>query len=325
MAVGKWAWYVVKGAGGAHRLRESFRCAAVNFSAHTSRAHPWLGFRCAKDGPEPPEVGAREAMPQVIAPAPAPCDGPDEERFGQEPIRIKQAGGARAVLQVPYLPAATFSLFVPEQSGAKGVPLSWGGGHPKIVWQTDQDGTAASYQITFPERAVQTVLLKAGMDNVEFTISIRNLTSKTFVGVSTNSCFNNSSAPYFEDMERLRTFVWTDTGATCAIRMPIGGPGEPLHGGWDVAGADEPATPDNGKVRHSLIAIVSRDGRWCIAQAYGQGTSVANNAHYSCLHSRPVWPDIPPGEERSARGRLYFTKGGTQELFRRWQTDFGRP
>ncbi|HIQ22562.1 MAG TPA: hypothetical protein EYH34_15160, partial [Planctomycetes bacterium] len=44
-----WAWYVVKGAANAHSLRCFFRCAARQFSAHSSRWHVWLGFRCARD------------------------------------------------------------------------------------------------------------------------------------------------------------------------------------------------------------------------------------------------------------------------------------
>ena len=48
------------------------------------------------------------------------------------------------------------------------------------------------------------------------------------------------------------------------------------------------------------------------------------NAHYSCLHSRPRWPDIPPGEERAVTGKLYFIKGGPDDLLERWKADFGR-
>jgi len=108
------------------------------------------------------------------------------------------------------------------------------------------------------------------------------------------------------------------------LKMPIGGSGEPLHGGWNVAGSDQVATPASGKVRHPLIAIVSRDRKWVIAQGYGAGTSVATNAHYSCLHSRPAWPDIPAGEERAVTGRMYFLKGNLEDLLKRWKSDFGK-
>jgi hypothetical protein len=75
-------------------------------------------------------------------------------------------------------------------------------------------------------------------------------------------------------------------------------------------------------VRHPFIFIRSRDGRWVIAQAYAQGTSVASNAHYSCLHTRPLWPDIPPGQEQAILGKIYFLRGGPDDLLARWKADF---
>ena len=317
-----WAWYVVKGAGAAHCMKENFRCASVNFSAHTSRCHPWVGFRCALDCPQAPETVPPDTTPAREAPPVPACDPPDAEKLGEAPIRIIPGGGAGVRFEVPHLPAASFSLYMPEQSGAKGVPLSWGGGRPKVVWTCNDEGTEASYGITFPDRAVQSVKLVSEADSVSFTLAIRNLTDKLFTDVQSNTCFNNTGSAYFVDMERVRSYVWTDQGATCLLKMPIGGKGEPLHGGWTVARQGEEATPATGKVRHPFIFIVSRDGQWTLAQAYGAGRTVATNAHYSCLHSRPLWPDIPPSEERQVTGRLYFIKGGPDDLLARWKRDF---
>lgn len=83
------------------------------------------------------------------------------------------------------------------------------------------------------------------------------------------------------------------------------------------------AAQDN--VRYPFILLVSRDGKWTVAQAYREASTVASNAHYSCLHTRPVWPDVPPGEERAVRGKLYFIRGGPSELLARWRRDFGTP
>ena len=67
----------------------------------------------------------------------------------------------------------------------------------------------------------------------------------------------------------------------------------------------------------------SRDRQWIVAHAYAAGTSVGSNTHYTCLHTRPAWPDIPPGEARAVAGKLYFLKGGPEELLARWKKDFG--
>jgi hypothetical protein len=77
-------------------------------------------------------------------------------------------------------------------------------------------------------------------------------------------------------------------------------------------------------VRYPFIFQVSRDGKWTLAQAYGEAANIASNAHYSCLHTRPAWPDIPPGEERRVDGKLYFLRGGPEQLLARWKKDYGK-
>ena len=91
-----------------------------------------------------------------------------------------------------------------------------------------------------------------------------------------------------------------------------------------VAQPGQQALAGPGLMRHPLIFLVSRDREWVIWQAYGEGRTVGTNTHYSCLHTRPVWLDIPPGEERSVTGKLYFLKGGPEDLLARWKDDFGR-
>jgi len=227
-------------------------------------------------------------------------------------------------MRVPYFPEGQFSSYVPEQASAAGLPLAWAEKHEGIRWEKRPDG-ACEYLCTFPGQAQMRVTLVPRTDCVDFTIAIRNLTDKPLAGVFSNTCFNVHASPYFENPERDRSFVWTDHGATCMLEMPAGyRSGEPLHNGWDVAAPDQEAPKGGGRVRYPIIGIRSRDGRWMIAQAYAEGTSVARNAHYSCLHSRPRWPDVPPGQERSVLGKYYFIQGGPAELLARWKADFGK-
>ena len=231
---------------------------------------------------------------------------------------------AGVVMKVPCFPQGQFSSFVPEQAGAAGVPLAWGAAHEGIRWESKPSG-AWEYLCTFPGKAQMRVTLVPHPDCVDFTIALANLTDKPLTGVHSNTCFNVHASPYFENPERDRSFVWTDAGATCMLQMPIDGrSGEPLHNGWSVAAPGQDAPQGGDRVRYPIIAIRSRDGQWIIAQAYAQGTSVASNAHYSCLHSRPLWPDIPPGQERAVLGKYYFLKGGPTELLGRWKSDFAR-
>lgn len=319
-----WAWYVVKGAGGAMSQRYNFRCAARNFSAHSSRSHPWLGFRCAKDAPEPVASAAAPARAPAVPPVP-PVQGPREEVYGKEPIRIEfHQGGAAVTLHVPWFPEGCFGVSMPEQVGTAEMPLAWSAPHEGIRWERKPDGSCA-YACVFTGKARMQVTMVPQADCVDFTIALENLTDKPFTGVFTNTCFNAHRSPYFEDPERARSFVWTDAGPTGLLQMPIDPrSGEPLHGGWSVAAAGEPAPAGGGRVRYPWIAIGSRDGRFVIAQAYGEGTTVATNAHYSCLHSRPRWPDVPSGQQRAMTGKIYLLRGGSEELLKRWKADFGK-
>jgi len=183
------------------------------------------------------------------------------------------------------------------------------------------EGGVVGYDCTFEGKAELQARLKAGADYVDFTLTLRNLTDRPFTNVHSNTCFNCWQSPYFDDPERVCSFVWTDDGPTCFLRMPHSGGGEPLHNGWTVAKLDEPAPAGGNRVRYPIIALRSRNGKWAVAQAYDEGVTVASNAHYSCLHSRPTWPDIPPDETVSRTGRLYFVRGDLAELLHKWRVD----
>jgi len=98
-----------------------------------------------------------------------------------------------------------------------------------------------------------------------------------------------------------------------------------MHTGWNVATPDQTARPEDGRVRYPIICTRSRDGQFILAHTCAQGTSVASNAHYSCLHSRPLWPDIAPGEEVAVTSRLYFMRGGPEDLLARWRYEIETP
>jgi len=334
-----WAWYVVKGAARVHTQRYNFLCAARNFSAHNSRWHDWLGFRCAMDAEGTEGAGAMNGAPTSGAMNRAPTLGRDESRpymGGGAPKRPEMPGpdegavgrpiemvcaGPGATIRVPWFPRGYFGLSFPEQIGAEGLPLGWGVQHSGF--RPVNEGGVVGYDCTFEGKAELRARLKGGVDYVDFTLTLRNLTDRAFTNVHSNTCFNCWQSPYFDDPERVRSFVWTDEGPTCFLRMPHGGGGEPLHNGWTVAKPGEPAPVGGDRVHYPIIALRSRDGKWMVAQTYDQGVTVASNAHYACLHSRPTWPDIPPGETVSRTGRLYFIRGGVEELLARWKADVG--
>ena len=319
----QWAWYVIKGAGPPLREPYNYRCAARNFSAHTSRMHPWLGFRCAG----PAQLGKpAAALPPVqakVAPVPA-VEGPRTELAGK-PIRVEGIQGSHfAQIFVPAFPEGHFGMNVPEQVQADDLALGWSAPNEGIRWIKHENGTA-EYTCRFPGKGEMRVRLEPGTDVVVLTIELKNLTDKPWKRVFTNTCLNNHPSPYFVDPERVRSFVWTDDGPTSMLRMPIAPrSGEPLHGGWGVAASGQKAPAGGPLVRYPLLFIRSRDGQWIVAHTTGEGSGVGSNAHYSCLHAHPVWPEIPPGQSRTVLSRLYFLRGGPEDLLARWKKDFSK-
>ncbi len=320
----QWAWYVIKGAGLPLREKYNYRCAARNFSAHTSRMHPWLGFRCAG----PAQLGKpAEALPPLQAKAgPIPAvEGPRTELMGKEPIRVEGIQGAHfAQIFVPAFPEGHFGMNVPEQVQAEDLALGWSMPHEGIRWTKQENGTA-EYTCRFPGKAELRVRLEPGADVVVLRLELKNLTDKPWRRVFTNTCLNNHPSPYFVDPERVRSFVWTDDGPTSMLRMPIAPrSGEPLHGGWGVAAPNQKAPAGGPLIRYPFLFVRSRDGQWIVAHTTGEGTGVGSNAHYSCLHANPAWPEIPPGQSRSVVSRLYFLRRGPEDLLVRWKKDFGK-
>ncbi|MBI3683773.1 MAG: polysaccharide deacetylase family protein [Acidobacteria bacterium] len=68
-------------------------------------------------------------------------------------------------------------------------------------------------------------------------------------------------------------------------------------------------TNENKILRQPLAGVRSRDGkRWILTQWERCGR-VWGNPQCPCLHSDPVLPDCPPGEQVRVRGRLWFQEG----------------
>jgi hypothetical protein len=73
-----------------------------------------------------------------------------------------------------------------------------------------------------------------------------------------------------------------------------------------------------------LAAKVSNDDEWVSGIATDIAGSLSFNfqLRVSCMHSNPVWPELRPGEQASAKGRIYLLKGGLDTLWERYKKDF---
>jgi len=299
-----WQFYQIRGAASAWSQHYNFRCARY-FSNFKFYVHDWLGFRCALDADQAPDNLAPPRPTPQLPPLPT-APGPDLAAFGSRPIEIIPDERFHIKLKPPYFPAGYFDLYLPEHGG--GAAVQWRTGEPQ--WERRDEGTQASYQLVSGGKIRCTATLEAQTDAVYMTLTIENLTEETITDAHSNVCFNALWSPYFGDFERLRTMVWTDEGPKSLNQV---------SGNLTIAAPDEPAP---NRPRHPFILIVSRDGQFTIAQACARGSRLWTNFHYPCLHTIPIWPEIPPGEERSVRGAFYFIKGGPEQLLERWKKDF---
>jgi hypothetical protein len=67
-------------------------------------------------------------------------------------------------------------------------------------------------------------------------------------------------------------------------------------------------TNDNKLLRGGVAAARSRDGKRWVVTVWERGRAWANPP-CPCLHSDPTFPDLEPGKEAVARGRLFFFAG----------------
>lgn len=72
-----------------------------------------------------------------------------------------------------------------------------------------------------------------------------------------------------------------------------------------------------------LPAVVSTDGRHVMGIHWQRPPSMLSNWHIPCFHADPTWPNCPPGEQVRVKGRIWLLEGGLDELWARWEADFG--
>ena len=310
----QWVTNGVMGAAAMHTQKYLFRPATRHFGAHHTYRHAWLGFRCAR-GHDGRPLPAEKPRP---VPKPTPLtrpDPPNAATFGKERIRL--AGGGHWIsIRPPFFPDGAFSLYFPEQIGYEGKLLAWKAAHKPISTKWIERGHEMEYACEFTGFAMLIGHVKAGLDYVDFTLKLKNLTNATLTSPRSNTCLGLKGSPYFYDTERPRTGCFTDAGPTFLTRL------DPRRTTFPIVEPGKAPLSAIAAIR-PIMYCVSCDRKWIVAQTYDAGSTIAGNFNFGCLHVRPTWPDIPPGDERARTGKLYFLKGGPKELLKRWVEDFG--
>jgi len=300
---------LLRGASWFHQDLVSFR-SAFGYYAYEGWNSAFTGFRCALDA---------DLMPRPV-PQKVPTTGLKREDVmarllpeskGSIQIRAASGNSSHVSINIPYLGGEWIGLSAPE--GA-----SWDG-HGLLNWYDKRD---LKWHISQPSIATYVMSLKGLKLNAEFTtgndfvdqiFTITNQTGKPGWFRAT-SCFNLQSHPLFYDCEGLRTYVLTKDDEFVLIRK-FRRPGECIR--W-ITGS---VGPELDGLQRAMLAVTSRDGKWVVACARADKDgifSVSCNTCFTCLHADSRYP---VDRNRASRLRMYFLKGGLNDLLARFEDD----
>jgi hypothetical protein len=299
---------MLQGASWFHRDPISYR-SAFGYYSYEGWSSAFTGFRCASDTHLPhPKVSKiikniheKENIRQIDT------DGV---------IKIQSASGNSSYISilVPFFGSEWIGLSAPEGVTWEGKSLLNWYDKRDLKWNISTDNYA-SYVMQFPDIELHAEF-KTGKDFVDQVFTVINHTGRPG-WFRSSSCFNLQSHPLFYDCEALRTYTLTKNDKFELIRN-FERPGECIH--WIIGSV---GTELEG-LKRAMLAVFSQDDKWVIgcARADNDGRfTVACNMCFTCLH-----PDSSyyVDQKRSSKLRMYFIKGGLDDLLSRFDDDISQ-
>lgn len=321
---GPWPFFLLKGGSWLHTQPYNFRNAS-SIGAYRAFNQVFTGFRCAVNGDkQPPPLqqisGKKINVPVFDGPAALPESDSILPVTGEDYIRLSTSGSGRAInIRIPYLPDVFVTLTAPEGITFAGEPLLQWNQRPTFTWHTGEkavnDARFLAFDISLKDLDFHTEFT-SGRNVMDYLYSAHNHSSKTG-GMHPYTCMSIQS-PMFQDLELTRTYMLVG-GKTFVPMISLERQGEFPR--W-ITGPKEQDPGAEG--RACLVAIVSRDGKWVIANGradIGEKLWVSSNPCLNCIHAE-CQLTINPNQTRIAHGRLYFLQGGLEELLNRYRSDF---
>jgi len=304
--------FLAKGPSWVHEEAWSFRPQASHYAAG---GYPYIGFRCAADSYVLDRPELLEPLPEEwltpVASQPAPTYDESYASFSSPTGRylLVQFGNPRGICY----------LFCPE---IVSVGDKWETSYntsPTIIWEEGENKKKS-------RRAVYTVqgdyirtkyILETGPDFVDIQSVLPNEADEAqqmwvSICVSPGSTFN------LYDIEEARTYFWFGKGDWIRARQ------FPHTDGRTLTYHAPPTIPEAPSI--VAAAVVSRDGSSVFGYAreiLGRNYMAHDHANICCFHIEPI-VQVPAGDMRTVRGRVYYMKGDLEALRRRIIADFPR-
>lgn len=193
-----------------------------------------------------------------------------------------------------------------------------------VEWDVNRERTELRFRCGLPEETKQTLCLdfsgavSAQEDTIDYELTVRNVGAEQWGRQRMLLfCLQCYRAEGMRDYEATRTFVHRD-GQWVSMNEVVEGTFESHR----MCGVGVRQGQKAGYER--LAARVSEDATSVLGIATDNAVSLSFNFQDSaaCLHSNPSWGLLKPGEEATAKGKIYLLKGTLDDLWQRYRTDF---
>lgn len=173
-------------------------------------------------------------------------------------------------------------------------------------------------ELTLHEGRVDGTLVRRGEDlvisthmvtskrDVALTMTVENVGETTYEEVTALLCVTSKGASPFPESGHANTHVWTAQGRERLEDLPLD-EGEALY-------------PYRTDITIPITALTSTDGRWVMATAFESSRAAGGNGGGEgvCIHSRPRFGPLAPGQKRTRSGLLWVGPAGELEVPTQW-------
>ena len=235
-----------------------------------------------------------------------------EAAHGVEPILVHGSTGTWSSptvgFEVPFLDdRQVFSLSLPEFVRVEDAPPGFEG--DIAGWSTSaviaEDRRSGRFLAESPTASFEAELT-TGLDRVDITITLENRSDRTLRSVEALLCASSRGASPFPESGHGRTTIETPQGPNRLDSRPVDG-GDPLY-----------------LYRRDLsspgVSMRSVDDAWEFGHAFDGSVAVGGNGSSNgvCLHSRPHFGDLQPGQRARRAGLLYLGRAGGFDVPEGW-------
>ena len=187
--------------------------------------------------------------------------------------------------------------------------------HLRYVWQPDAE----------TRRLVGLSLcgeIRGGDGEMTFEVTVENTSQGPASFFAHLFCLQCGGNRALHDYEGERTHLWCVDRWRMVRELRAD---DPLSGkrmtGWRVIPG---ATAADAVSERLMIRQPRGDSDLVIGIATDIADSVSSNHQFwpSCIHSNPGWKELAPGENQTARGKVYIFHGTKDEMLERYRRDF---